>query len=293
MKTLVFGSLNIDHVYYLDHFVRPGETTSSSLYEKNAGGKGLNQAIALAKAGQETCFAGCIGPEGIFLRDLLEHYGVDTSAIRITDTATGHAIIQVNAEGQNAIILFGGANQCQTEESILDVLSSLHAGDLVLLQNEINLCPFIIREAAKRGILTALNPSPLSADLPSWPLHLLSYLILNEIEGAGLTAKSEPDAILDTLLARYPDCRVVLTLGEQGAYYADAVQRHYQPAFRVNAVDTTAAGDTFTGYFLQCILSGESIPVSLKRAARASSITVSRNGAAESIPYRSELDSIL
>lgn len=289
MKTLVFGSLNIDHVYQMDHFVQPGETTASHHYEKHAGGKGLNQAIALAKAGQETLFAGCIGQEGLFLRDLLASHGVGTDAVLVGNIPTGHAIIQVDASGQNSIILYGGANQCQTEEGVLAAIGALQAGDLILLQNEINLCPFIIREAAARGIAVALNPSPLSGDLPSWPLDRLSWLILNEIEGAGLTGKTEPQAILDGLLSRYPSCRIVLTLGEQGAYYADAEQRLFQAAIQTEAVDTTAAGDTFTGYFLHSILSGETVAQALERAARASSITVSRPGAAESIPYGCEI----
>jgi len=289
MKTLVFGSLNIDHVYQLEHFVQPGETTASHHYEKHAGGKGLNQAIALAKAGQETLFAGCIGQEGSFLKALLAAHGVNTDAIRTGDMPTGHAIIQVDAVGQNAIVLYGGANQCQTAESVCSALNLLEAGDLVLLQNEINLCPLIIREAVKRGIAVALNPSPLSPDLPSWPLDQLSWLILNEIEGAGLTGESEPQAILDGLLSRYPACRIVLTLGEQGACYADQNTRCFQPAFRTPAVDTTAAGDTFTGYFLHSIHRGDAVPQALERAAKASSITVSRPGAAESIPYHKEV----
>ena len=149
MKTLVFGSLNIDHVYQLDHFVQPGETISSSRYEKHAGGKGLNQAIALAKAGHETLFAGCIGQDGLFLKEMLERHGVNTDALSILDMPTGHALIQVDAAGENAIILFGGANLCQTEEHIDRALSMLDAGDLVLLQNEINLCPQIIEQAAE------------------------------------------------------------------------------------------------------------------------------------------------
>lgn len=289
MKTLVFGSLNIDHVYQLDHFVQPGETIASSGYEKHAGGKGLNQAIALAKAGHETLFAGCIGQDGLFLKEMLECHGVNTDALSILYVPTGHALIQVDAAGENAIILFGGANRCQTEEHIDQALSLLHEGDLVLLQNEINLCPQIICKAAARGISVALNPSPLAAELLTWPLDKLSYLILNEIEGEGLTGEHDPPAILDALLARYPSCCVVLTLGEHGAWYADRAFRHFQHAFPATAVDTTAAGDTFTGYFLHAMLSGNSAPQALEKAAKAAAITVSRPGAAQSIPYSREV----
>lgn len=293
MKALVFGSMNIDHVYQLPHFLRPGETLASRSYQRNAGGKGLNQAVALARAGQETAFAGGVGADGLFLRELLEKEGVDTAQICVGDTPTGHAIIQVDEKGGNAILLYGGANQCVTEEQIDCALSSCAPGDLVLLQNEINLVPQIMEKAHERGLLVALNPSPAAPEMKAWPLEMVDFLLLNEVEGEDLTGQREPQAILDALLERCPACRIVLTLGEEGAVYADAQQRHAQPAMRVQAIDTTAAGDTFTGYFLQAVLEKRPVEEALLRAACASAMAVSRPGASVSIPCRDEVDAFL
>lgn len=289
MKVLVYGSLNIDHVYQLPHFLRPGETLSSLGYQRNSGGKGLNQAIALVRAGQEVWFAGGIGGDGLFLRDALTAEGVDTRLLRVTDTPTGHAIIHVDAEGSNAIVLYGGANQCVTEDSIREAIAQCRSGDLLLLQNEINLVPQIIRTAKAQGLLIALNPSPASPEMTSWPLDMVDWLLLNEVEGHDLTGFTAPEDILDALHEKYPACRVVLTLGAEGAYYSDRQQRVHQHAIPVRAVDTTAAGDTFTGYFLQAVLAGRPATEALRRAAQAASIAVSRPGASASIPYAAEV----
>lgn len=284
MKTLVFGSLNIDHVYQVSHFLRPGETMDSEVYSRNAGGKGLNQAIALKKAGQDTAFAGAIGPDGLFLRELLTDVGVDTRHIQLLDTPTGHAIIQVEASGDNAILLFGGANRCITPEMAERILSTLNAGDCVLMQNEISSGQEIMQLAKKKGLRIALNPSPASPELRRWPLELADWLILNEVEGEDLTGCSQPQAILEALFARYPHTAVVLTLGENGAYYRDENQLLYQPALPVQPIDTTAAGDTFTGYFLTGVLKDGHVANALRMAAGAAALAVTRPGAGASIP---------
>lgn len=290
MKVMVYGSMNIDHVYQLDHLVRGGETIPALRYDKKAGGKGLNQAIALAKAGQQTLFAGAIGQDGLFLKELLETYGVDTQAVSVLDVPTGHAMIQVDqATAQNCIILFGGANQQHTAEQMDANLAMLDAGDMILMQNEINLGPELIRKAAERGVQVALNPSPFSPAMHEWPLDKVSWLILNEIEGEDLTGETDPERMLDVMLSRYPACRVVLTLGEKGSIYADQQERIHQPAIRAKAVDTTAAGDTFSGYFLSGVNAGLAVKDVLLQAAHASSIAVSRPGAAESIPLPDEV----
>jgi len=293
MKALVFGSMNIDHVYQLPHFLRPGETLASRSYQRTAGGKGLNQAVALVRAGQETAFAGGIGEDGLFLREMLEKEGVDTAQIDVGDTPTGHAIIHVDASGGNAIVLYGGANQCVTQAQMDRALSACAPGDLVLLQNEINLVPQIMEQAHKRGLLVALNPSPAAPEMKEWPLDKADFLLLNEVEGEDLTGQREPQAMLDALLKRCSACRIVLTLGEEGAIYADAHQRHAQPALRVQAIDTTAAGDTFTGYFLQAMLDNRPVQEALLRAACASAMAVSCPGASASIPRREEVEAFL
>ena len=289
---LVFGSMNIDHVYRMPHLVRTGETLASSVYQRNPGGKGLNQAIALARAGMNVGFAGAIGQDGLFLRDYLASFGVDTSLVRVLEEPTGHAIIQLDENGQNAIVLYGGANQQMTVESIRDTLAGFGAGDCILLQNEINLLEEIIRQAKAKGMQVILNPSPMSDALPPL-LPLVDWLILNEVEGEDVTGCREPDAMLDALLNRCPDCRVVLTLGAHGSMYADRTRRCFQPAFPVQAVDTTAAGDTFTGYFFQGVLGGGTVEEALRAAARASAIAVTRPGAGGSIPAMAEVAALL
>lgn len=289
MKVLVFGSLNIDHVYQVPHFLRPGETMDSTAYSRNAGGKGLNQAVALARAGQDTAFAGAIGPDGLFLRDTLMEAGVDTRHVQVLDAATGHAIIQVEATGGNAILLFGGTNRMITREMAQSVLSTFAAGDCVLLQNEISCGKEILQSAKEKGLRVALNPSPASPDLHAWPLELADWLILNEVEGEDLTGASQPQAMLDELNRRFPHTAIVLTLGENGAFYRDGHQQLHQPAIPVKAVDTTAAGDTFTGYFLASVLAGKDPAFALRIAAHAAAVAVTRPGAGASIPTATEV----
>ena len=293
MKLLDFGSLNIDHTYQLPHLVRPGETLASDSYHKSEGGKGFNQAVALAKAGQEVYLAGAIGQDGLFLRDYLQELGVHTEHLCVLDAPTGHAMIQLDAEGQNCIILFGGTNGMITEAMIDEVLADFGAGDYLLLQNEISHVDSILRAAHAKGMHIILNPSPMSPELLTWPLELVEWFILNEIEGADITGKTLPEEMLDELLRRYPACHVVLTLGERGSVYADAAQRIAQSIVTAHTVDTTAAGDTFTGYFIHALLQGEAIQQALKTAACASAITVSRPGAGRSIPAAEEVQAAM
>ncbi len=288
MKALVFGSLNIDHVYQVPHFLRPGETLDSEAYSRNAGGKGLNQAIALARAGQDTAFAGAIGPDGLFLRDALTEAGVDVRHLQLLDTPTGHAIIQVETSGDNAILLFGGANRCITPEMADAILSSLHPGDCVLMQNEISCGQEIMHLAKEKGLRIAINPSPASPELRRWPLELADWLILNEVEGEDLTGCTQPQDILEELHRRFPSTALVLTLGENGAYYRDETCQLHQPAIPVQPIDTTAAGDTFTGYFLAGVLRDGDVPRALRMAAGAAALAVTRAGAGASIPTTEE-----
>lgn len=289
MKLLVFGSLNIDHTYQVHHLVREGETLSSSMYTKNEGGKGFNQAAALAKAGLPVYFAGAIGSDGVFLRDYLMRLNVDVSNIQMLDVPTGHAIIQVNEAGSNSIILYGGANQAVTEEQIDHVLAQFDEGDYILLQNEISLGERILRKAHDKGMHIILNPSPISSDLLNWPLDMVDWLILNEIEGADISGKHDPDEIVAALMRRYGIPHIVLTLGEKGSLYASGATRLRQNAVPTAVVDTTAAGDTFTGYFFASILSGKETGEALFGAAAAAALAISKEGAAKSIPWASEM----
>jgi len=289
MKILNFGSCNLDYVYTMDHIVLPGETQSTFRSDTFPGGKGLNQSIAAAKAGAQVFHAGCIGYDGAMLKEILAESGVDLSYLEPVDSKNGHAVIQVSKAGENAIFLFPGSNVMLTEEQIDRVLSDFSAGDLLLLQNETNLVPQIVEKGFAKGMRIVLNPSPFNETISQIDFSHLSYLILNEVEAKALSGSDEPEAALGRLRAQWPDLSVVLTLGTRGCFYRDRERSFYHPAFQVKAVDTTAAGDTFTGYFLACIAEEASVEQALRFASAASAIAVSRMGAAPSIPYREEV----
>ncbi|PWM39490.1 MAG: ribokinase [Clostridiales bacterium] len=290
MKVLNFGSLNIDHVYQVAHFVQPGETLGAEAYCKNAGGKGLNQSIALARAGAEVYHAGQIGKDGLFLKELLEQEGIDTRFLKVAEEEpTGHAVIQVDTQGQNSILIFGGANAAVSEQDMKRVFAGFAAGDLVIFQNEIAGLPQMLKFAAQAGLRIALNPSPINEALSVSDLTLVHYFIMNEIEGAAITGKHEPIEILDEMHRLYPKAGVVLTLGAQGACYGDGSTYVFEEARTVKVADTTAAGDTFTGYFLAALLNGFSPAAALRKATDAAAIAVSRTGAACSIPRWDEV----
>ena len=284
--------MNIDYVYSLDHIVAPGETIFSSGREIFVGGKGLNQSVAMAKAGLPVWHAGISGVGGEILLDALTENGVDISLIRRENAQPGHTIIQVDANGQNCIILFGGTNRMVTPEYIDEALAPFGPEDMILLQNEVNLLDQIIDKASARGIKVVLNPSPFDDAIGGCDLNKVSLFLVNEVEAAQISGISaqEPEKILDWFAAHHPHAEVILTLGAEGAWYSGSGVRKFQPAMKVKAVDTTAAGDTFSGYFLEGWMTGRPVEESLYRAAKAASIAVSRKGAAPSIPLASELD---
>lgn len=289
MRILNFGSLNIDHVYAVDHFVRPGETLASLSYRRFCGGKGLNQSIALAHAGAQTFHAGMIGADGEFLRARLEQAGADTRFLRPCPTETGHAIIQVDRHSENCIILNGGANQAITAELVAEVFAFFAPGDVLLLQNEISAMPEIIRAGRTRGMRVVFNPAPMTPQVCGYPLDMVDTFILNETEAQELSGEAEPQRALAGLSGRFPAATFVITLGKEGALCRSAGQTHTVPAPRVNAADTTAAGDTFIGFFLAALTAGADIPVALARGCAAAAVCVTRPGAADSIPRAHEV----
>ena len=289
MKVLNFGSLNVDYVYSLQHIVQAGETILSSGMNVFAGGKGLNQSIALAKAGLDVYHAGQIGNDGQILLDTCTEYGVHTDFVKQLDVKGGHTIIQVDEKGQNCIILYGGTNLMLTREFVDEVLSHFEEGDYLVLQNEVNQLDYMIDKAYERGMKIALNPSPYDSRLNECDLKKVSLFLLNEVEGEQMTGSADPDEILVRLAKLYPSASFVLTLGSNGAVFSDGTQKYFQDIFKVKAVDTTAAGDTFTGYFIAGLIEGMPIPEILRMSAKASSIAVSRPGAAPSVPSREEV----
>ena len=284
MKILNFGSLNLDYVYSVDHFVAEGETLASTVRNTFCGGKGLNQSVALARAGADTLHAGCIGPEGDMLTDMLQSAGVNTQYVRRVDTPTGHAIIQVDPRGRNCILLYGGANQCTDPAFADEVLASFDAGDWLVLQNEISSLPYLINAAKAKGMIVVLNPSPFDKSLIAAGLGQVDYLLLNETEGKQLTGYEAPAEILNAIRACFPTLKVVLTLGKDGCIYDDGSERISHGIFPVTAVDTTAAGDAFTAALtLEYLRSGDIV-----RAGRYANIVgalaVSKKGALPSLP---------
>ena len=289
MKIVNIGSSNIDYVYQMEHFIQPGETLGCAQLSIGCGGKGLNQSIALARAGAEVYHAGLIGREGAFLREKMEEAGVNVEFVRYGEGANGHAIIQVDKTGQNCIILYGGTNHQFTHALVDEVLSHFAAGDIVVLQNEINEIPYIIDQAHEKGLRIAFNAAPIGEEVLRYPIEKLDWLIVNEIEGGALAGQTEPEKILDALHARYPSVRLLLTLGTDGCVYRDQNEIVRVPACRVRAVDTTAAGDTFIGFFLRAVADGREVIDCLKLATVASAIAVTRPGAGDSVPAYDEV----
>jgi ribokinase len=292
MKVLVFGSLNIDLVFSVDHIVIPGETISSAALTRNAGGKGANQAAALAKAGMSVYMAGKIGKDGLFVTELLQSYGVNTDHVKVYGGATGQAIIQVDRRGQNSIVLYSGGNHAIEEGEIGPVLDAFGEGDVLVLQNEIVHAGKIMEGAKRRGLRICLNPSPYNEGIEGLPLGLVDIFFVNELEGSALVHMGEdspPEAVLDALTARFPRAEIVLTLGKRGARYGRTGVRAGGDIVNLPVVDTTGAGDTFTGYFIAARAGGADVAGALTIACRASSIAVSRQGAMESIPLAAEV----
>ncbi len=295
MRVLNFGSLNVDYVYRVAHIMRPGETQQSYGMEVFAGGKGMNQSIAAARAGAEIYHAGMVGKDdGQFLLDICKENHVNTDFIRVMDGKSGHTIIQVDDNAQNCILLYGGSNRMFTKEYVDEVLADFGADDFLILQNETNLLDYIIDKAYEKGMKIILNPSPFDDGLDSCDMSKVSVFLVNEIEGrllAGKDFETEEDGnrLVDAILKVYPKAQVVLTMGDKGAFYGGEEKRYYQKCFPVKAVDTTAAGDTFTGYFVFGLMNGYEIEKSLELAAKAASIAVSRSGAVPSIPVMEEV----
>ena len=289
MKFLNFGSANIDYVYALDHIVLRGETISSESLNLFPGGKGLNQSIALARAGADVHHAGCIGLDGEMLMNTLESSGVNTKYIKRVDEKSGHAIILVGKDGENSIVLYAGANHKIEKAQIDEVLSDFSAGDVILLQNEINNIEYIIEKAHKKGMFTVLNCSPINPNIFKLDMSLISCVILNEVEMSEITGSEDIESGFKWLLEKNPDMKIMLTLGKNGCVYVDKNQRVSHPIFKVKAVDTTAAGDTFTGYFISEMSKGRDMADVLRVASCASAIAVTRNGASTSIPMYDEV----
>ncbi|MFK7858757.1 MAG: ribokinase [Granulosicoccus sp.] len=293
MQVFNFGSINIDLVYRVPHLVAPGETLPSQSLDTVLGGKGANQSVALARAGARVTHIGRLGNTDSWACDQMQAAGVDVSQVSMIDGPSGHAIIQVDDHGENAIILHGGANQSFTHDELAVMLKSAEAGDWLLMQNECNGLDSAFALAESLGMRIAFNPAPMTPRIAQLPLERCELLIVNETEAAALAGNHDLDAAIVTLGKRYPQTRLVLTLGAKGAMLQRGELQLSAKAMKVAAVDTTGAGDTFVGYFLASLMTGLDDQSALQRSCAAGALSVTKPGAAPSIPTRAELDLFL
>lgn len=277
------GSINIDHVYRVPHLPVAGETLASVSFNSGLGGKGANQSIAIARAGGQVFHIGAVGPDGAWTLEILAGAGVDTRHIATLDVATGHAIINVDDTAENAIVLFAGANRALTETLVDTALQGAKAGDWLLLQNETSLAFYAAGVAKSKGMKVAYAAAPFIADVAIEMLPVADLLAVNEIEATQLAE------VLGRDLNDLPVPQTLVTRGAKGATLRTGDRRVSVPAFKVDPVDTTGAGDTFLGYFLAAIDAGWSAQDALTQASAASAIQVTRAGAAAAIPDRDEV----
>ncbi|MCG8570443.1 MAG: PfkB family carbohydrate kinase [Spirochaetes bacterium] len=234
---------------------------------------------------------GKIGKDGIWLIDEMKKDKVNTSSILVDDHHTGNAIIQVDKNGQNSIVLFGGTNKEINKTDIDQMLKKCKKNEILLTQNEISNIPYLIQQAKDKGLKIYFNPAPIGPEVFSYPLDLVDLFIINEIEGEALTKESKPELIIKKMFSQFPQAEVVLTLGEKGVIYSNQKNHYEVKGLSVNAVDTTAAGDTFIGYFITGLTENLSVPESLELANKAAAIAVTKKGALPSIPYRNQVSS--
>ncbi|UXU75591.1 MULTISPECIES: ribokinase [unclassified Paracoccus (in: a-proteobacteria)] len=278
------GSINIDHVYRLAQLPRAGETLHSQGYTQGLGGKGANQSVAAARAGARVVHLGAMGTGDDWVPARLEAAGVDTTAIRrLSDHATGHAIIMVDDQGENSIILHGGANMALPADLLK---APIAAGDILLMQNETSLQAAAARLARSKGATVIYSAAPFGLDALQEVLPHVSILAMNAGEAEQTFAAFGQDLPVGGML---------ITRGAEGAEYRDlrSGQVWRQPAFAVRPVDTTGAGDCFAGWFAAGLSRGEDMSSILRHAAAAAALQVTRPGAGDAMPDRAEVADFL
>jgi len=283
------GSINIDHFYEVPHIPAPGETLAASAVRTGLGGKGANQSVAAARAGAQVRHIGAVGPEGRWAIERLAGYGVTTRDILAMEVPTGHAIVTLAADGENSIVVFGGANMAMPPGHVTAALGSAVPGDVLLLQNETCHQPEAARMAREKGMRVVYSAAPFDAAEVARVLPHTSLLLLNAVEAAQL------EAALDVALTAVPVPEIVVTRGADGADRIDTKtgQTTHVPAPRVNPVDTTGAGDTFAGYLAAGLESGLPTVDAMLRATAAAALMVTRKGTADAIPDAIEVAGFL
>jgi ribokinase len=284
MTIFNLGSINADHVYRVPHLPGPGETLAATSMQTGLGGKGANMSVAAARAGSHVAHIGAIGSDGIWARNRLLEYGVDTRHIAELDVPTGHAIINVDDAGENAITLFAGANQAISEDSVANVLSTGSTGDILVTQNETNAQGVAAKVGSKLGFRVCYAAAPFDASAVKAVLPYLDFLILNAVEAKQL------EQALGVSIEELDVADIIITLGSDGArWISEGVDQHFA-AIKVDPVDTTGAGDTFTGYVLAGLDRGLTMGQSISLAMRAAALMVTRMGTADVIPDLKEVE---
>ncbi|MHA6324437.1 PfkB family carbohydrate kinase [Roseivivax sp. CAU 1753] len=274
------GSINADHVYRVPHLPQAGETLASTAYSRGLGGKGANMSVAAARAGARVAHLGAVGDDGGWMIERLMEYGVDTRAVDRMNDASGHAIIAVDDAGENQIILYPGANHAISEKRLAERLAVAAVTDIFVFQNETNAQLKGATLASAQGMRVAYAAAPFEVAAVMAVLPLLDLLVLNAVEARQLLDATGLGA--DALPVR----DVVVTRGAQGAvwYETDTGTATEIPAIKSEAVDTTGAGDTFTGFLIAGLDRGFSMRQSLDLATKAGAIMVTRVGTADVIP---------
>ena len=284
MKILNFGSLNIDIFFRVENIVKPGETISAKSIEKRPGGKGLNQSVALSKSFENVYHAGSVGDDGIFLIDYLKSENINTKYIKKSDKLTGNAIIQVDDKGENSIVLYKGANFDNDKKFIDEVLKDFSKDDILLLQNEISSMKYLIDKAYEKGMKIVLNPSPITDEIKEFDFNKIDLLLVNEIEAKNIANKNSVDESIDYFTSTYKNINLIVTVGSKGSIFVNKNEKIKQEGIKVESVDSTGAGDTFTGFFVSYFKKKKNVRDCLKFASLASALSVTKSGASISIP---------
>ncbi|AEE21822.1 ribokinase [Paraglaciecola chathamensis] len=293
MAVINFGSINVDHVYQVDHFVQPGETLASTNYQCLLGGKGANQSIALAKAGADVRHVGRINESDANFKQVMIKHNINCKYVACTESPSGHAIIQVTPTGENAIVLFGGANHEISPKDVMAALDGAKSSDWVLTQNETSSIDEVLKQAKEAGLKVAFNPAPMTDSVKQLPVDCIDLLIVNEVEAEEISGHKDIDAMEKYFHANWPNCEIIITLGKAGVCMLKNERRIEVDAFVVDAVDTTAAGDTFIGFFLSAYSEHTDAKTALTRACAASALAVTQVGAAQSIPDEEQVNRFL
>lgn len=282
-----FGSINADYIYQVPHLPVPGETLAATALTRELGGKGANQSVAASRAGAQVIHVGAVGPDGAWAISELEGHGVDCTHVTMLDSLTGHAIINVDTSGENAIVIFPGANQ---EQSLTDVEAAFMVagqGDFLLLQNETNLQADVAKLARSKDMTVVYSAAPFSPDSVRAVLPYVDILVMNSVEFSQLTE------VLGDTISDLPAMVQIVTKGSAGVDWIENETTRHVPAPQVKPVDTTGAGDCFAGYVVAGLAEGMSPEEALRLGTSAAALQIQRRGTAGAIPIRSDVNALL